>query len=92
MRRQNQPWKLLFDPDLFNEQHGPLHTANFELTQDQLMQWAVVCTKLRNQFRHSAFGSIITDRAKVSSEDTKIASLAAAIEKSQHSVYNRLFR
>ena len=92
MRRQNQPWKLLFDPDLFNEQHGPLHTANFEHTQDQLMQWAVVCTKLRNQFRHSEFGSIITDRAKVSSEDTKIASLAAAIEKSQHSVYNRLFR
>ena len=69
-----------------------MHTANFELTQDQLMQWAVVCTKLRNQFRHSAFGSIITDRAKVSSEDTKIASLAAAIEKSQHSDYNRLFR
>ena len=92
MRRQNQPWKLLFDPDLFNEQHGPLHTANFELTEDQLMQWAVACTQLRTQFRNSAFGSVITDRAQESSEDNQIARLAAAIEKREHSVYNRLFR
>jgi len=92
VRRQNQPWKLLFDPDLFNEQHGPLHTANFELTEDQLMQWAVSSTQLRTQFRNSAFGSVITDRAKESSEDNQITRLAAAIEKREHSVYNRLFR
>ena len=77
---------------MFNEQHGPLHTANFELTEDQLMQWAVSSTQLRTQFRNSAFGSVITDRAKESSEDNQIARLAAAIEKREHSVYNRLFR
>lgn len=47
VKAQKKAWELLFDPDLFQEQHGPLLTADFVLGEDELMQWAVVCTQLR---------------------------------------------
>ena len=62
------------------------------LGEDELMQWAIVCTQLRSSFRNSAFGSVVMDKGREIDEDGRIARLAAAIEKRELSDYNRLFK
>ena len=34
---ESNPWKPLFEPTEFNEEHGPLDVAAYKLTDDQLL-------------------------------------------------------
>ena len=51
-KAQKKPWELLFDPDLLDEELGPLHIEDYRLTEDEMLRWATLCTTLRASFRN----------------------------------------
>ena len=89
-KAQKKPWELLFDPDLLLEEHEELLVADFSLSEEELKQWALNCTKLRASFREQAMLSRPAQQDQDGEEDHVIDRLAKSIEKSQHSASKRM--
>ena len=51
LKPSKKPWELLFDPDLFEEEHGDLRMQDFALDEDTLKSWAVDCSRIRAEYR-----------------------------------------
>ena len=51
-KAQKKPWALLYDPELLLEEHGPLHTEDYRLNEEEMYEWATLCTMIRATFRN----------------------------------------
>ena len=51
---KKKKWKLDFDPDQLQMEHGELKMADFALSHDELKSYAIECSKLREQIRQKA--------------------------------------
>ena len=40
-------WAPLYEPNEFNEAHGPLVIDNYRLSEEELRSWAERCTNVR---------------------------------------------
>ena len=51
-KAQKKPWELLYDPELLLEEHGPLLIEDYRLSEEELKEWATLCTMIRASFRN----------------------------------------
>ena len=72
------------------EEHEELHVVDFTLSEAELLQWGLTCTKLREGFREYAMLVGPTQTIKDGKEDHEVDRLAKGIEKSQHSARKRM--
>ena len=47
-------WTPLFEPTEFNDEHGPLHVASYQLSTVQLKEWAERVVKIRSAIKEKA--------------------------------------
>ena len=51
---KDHDWKPLFDPEVFNKEHGPLLIEKYQLSQSDLKEWAIRAVNLRVKIREQA--------------------------------------
>ena len=82
-KAQKKPWELLYDPELLLEEHGPLHIEDYRLNEEEMYEWATLCTMIRATFRNQAQIAEQLGGRRDSDGEFVISELAKRIEKGQ---------
>ena len=86
-KAQKKPWELLYDPELLLEENGELLMEDFRLSEEELKDYAFLCSRIRSGFRDKALVSSRIEAAQSRDEDSAISRLARSIEKSHYDAH-----
>lgn len=50
-KAKKKPWEMIFFPETFEKAQGELRMADYRLTQEELSEKAIICSKLRGQVK-----------------------------------------